>query len=209
MGEKPAMLGSRPPRMNSAEMAVTSIKVTQAYPKARCSLGLCVAPLRAHSATGPRATAPSAAVMWMAMIGVSCMAFSLGGTVPPWVRPGHWHGTKRRKSGVKCCEAGMTAVTEAEPLPTISGMNKSSWKLWVMGAAALAVVTARGCLVVDARSNCRSGVPHGAHRAWAAAGDIAASGTVTPVTQVQVSSQVSGQIKELFADFNQRSNRAS
>jgi len=31
---------------------------------------------------------------------------------------------------------------------------------------------------------------------------VAASGTVTPVTQVQISSQVSGQIKELFVDFN-------
>jgi HlyD family secretion protein len=31
---------------------------------------------------------------------------------------------------------------------------------------------------------------------------VAASGTVTPVTQVQVGTQVSGQIKELFADFN-------
>ncbi len=31
---------------------------------------------------------------------------------------------------------------------------------------------------------------------------VSASGTVTPVTQVQVSSQVSGQIKELFVDFN-------
>jgi HlyD family secretion protein len=31
---------------------------------------------------------------------------------------------------------------------------------------------------------------------------VSASGTVNPVTQVQVSSQVSGQIKELFVDFN-------
>jgi HlyD family secretion protein len=31
---------------------------------------------------------------------------------------------------------------------------------------------------------------------------VASSGTVTPVTQVQVGTQVSGQIKELFADFN-------
>ena len=31
---------------------------------------------------------------------------------------------------------------------------------------------------------------------------VAATGTVTPVTQVQVGTQVSGQIKELFADFN-------
>jgi len=31
---------------------------------------------------------------------------------------------------------------------------------------------------------------------------VAASGTVTPVTQVQVGTQVSGQIKELFVDFN-------
>lgn len=31
---------------------------------------------------------------------------------------------------------------------------------------------------------------------------VSASGTVTPVSQVQVGSQVSGQIKELFADFN-------
>src|SRR6476469_6521473 len=75
----------------------------------------------------------------MVMIGVSCMAISLGRTVPPRVRPGHRHGTKRRKRGVKCSQAGMTAVTEAEPLPTMAGMNKSSWKLWVAGAAALAI----------------------------------------------------------------------
>jgi HlyD family secretion protein len=31
---------------------------------------------------------------------------------------------------------------------------------------------------------------------------VSASGTVAPVTQVQISSQVSGQIRELFADFN-------
>lgn len=31
---------------------------------------------------------------------------------------------------------------------------------------------------------------------------VSASGTVNPVTQVQISSQVSGQIKELFVDFN-------
>jgi len=31
---------------------------------------------------------------------------------------------------------------------------------------------------------------------------VSASGTVTPVTQVQISSQVSGQIKELYVDFN-------
>ncbi|WP_280150966.1 efflux RND transporter periplasmic adaptor subunit [Piscinibacter sp. XHJ-5] len=31
---------------------------------------------------------------------------------------------------------------------------------------------------------------------------VAASGTVTPVTQVQVGTQVSGQIRELYADFN-------
>ncbi len=31
---------------------------------------------------------------------------------------------------------------------------------------------------------------------------VSATGTVTPVTQVQISSQVSGQIKELFVDFN-------
>jgi len=31
---------------------------------------------------------------------------------------------------------------------------------------------------------------------------VSATGTVTPVQQVQISSQVSGQIKELFVDFN-------
>jgi HlyD family secretion protein len=36
---------------------------------------------------------------------------------------------------------------------------------------------------------------------------VSASGTVTPVTQVQVSSQVSGQIKELFVDFNSEVKR--
>jgi HlyD family secretion protein len=31
---------------------------------------------------------------------------------------------------------------------------------------------------------------------------VSATGTVTPVQQVQISSQVSGQIRELFVDFN-------
>lgn len=43
-------------------------------PKARCSLGRRAAPLRAQSATGPKAMAPSVADMWMAMRCVSCMA---------------------------------------------------------------------------------------------------------------------------------------
>ena len=96
----------------------------------------------------------------------------------------------------------MTAVTEAEPLPTIAGMNKSSWKLWVTGAAALAAVTAGGAWwwtqgraaeVVYRTARIERGPIQA---------NIAASGAVNPVKQVSVSTQVSGQIKELYVDFN-------
>jgi len=96
----------------------------------------------------------------------------------------------------------MTTVTEAEPLPTMSGMKRFSWKLWVVGAAALAGVTAGGAWwwtqgrageVVYRTSKIERGPIQA---------NIAASGAVTPVTQVSVGTQVSGQIKELYVDFN-------
>ena len=81
-------------------------------------------------------------------------------------------------------------------------MNKSSWKLWVAGAAALVAVAAGGAWwwtqgraaeVLYRTARIERG-PIQAH--------IAATGAVSPVTQVTVGTQVSGQIKELYVDFN-------
>src|SRR5688572_23175390 len=81
-------------------------------------------------------------------------------------------------------------------------MNKSSWKLWVAGAAALAAITAGGAWwwtqgraaeVVYRTARIERGPIQA---------NIAASGAVNPVTQVTVGTQVSGQIKELYVDFN-------
>src|SRR5687767_3869869 len=70
-------------------------------------------------------------------------------------------------------------------------------------AAAIAVLVAAGA--VYAWWNSRNGAPEyrlaKVERGGITAA-VATTGTVNPVTQVQVGSQVSGQVKELFVDFN-------
>jgi HlyD family secretion protein len=79
-------------------------------------------------------------------------------------------------------------------------MKKSTW--WV-GAVALAVLAGAGAWWWNAR-NAGAEVAYrtGKLERGALLATVSASGNVNPVTQVSVSSQISGQIKELFADFN-------
>ncbi len=81
-------------------------------------------------------------------------------------------------------------------------MNKFSWKLWAAGAAVVAAAAGgaawwwtqgRG---PDA-SYRTAKIERGSLQAT-----VSASGAVNPVTQVSVGTQVSGQIKELYVDFN-------
>jgi HlyD family secretion protein len=81
-------------------------------------------------------------------------------------------------------------------------MKKLSWKLWAATAGTLAVVAAGGTWWwVQGRApdvTYRTGkIERGPLQAT-----VSASGAVNPVTQVSVGTQVSGQIKELYADFN-------
>ncbi|WP_186511027.1 efflux RND transporter periplasmic adaptor subunit [Caenimonas sedimenti] len=80
-------------------------------------------------------------------------------------------------------------------------MKKLSWKLWAGGAALLALAGGGGWWWMQARApeaSYRTGkLERGTLQAT-----VSASGTVTPVTQVVVGTQVSGQIKELYVDFN-------
>ncbi|HUG21965.1 efflux RND transporter periplasmic adaptor subunit [Piscinibacter sp.] len=78
-------------------------------------------------------------------------------------------------------------------------MNRSRW---IVAAALAAIVVGGGAWWfarggTDAVSYRMAPIERGSLQAT-----VAASGTVTPVTQVQVGTQVSGQIKELFVDFN-------
>ena len=80
-------------------------------------------------------------------------------------------------------------------------MKRFSWKLWAAGAAALAVGLGGGAWWLQGRTAevvYRTGkIERGNIQA-----SIAASGAVNPVKQVSVGTQVSGQIKELYVDFN-------
>jgi HlyD family secretion protein len=81
-------------------------------------------------------------------------------------------------------------------------MTKFSWKSWVAAAGVLAVLAAGGAWWwTQGRTpdvTYRTGkIERGPLQAT-----VSASGAVNPVTQVSVGTQVSGQIKELYADFN-------
>lgn len=79
-------------------------------------------------------------------------------------------------------------------------MKKSSW---MAGAVVLALVAGGGAWWWNAR-NAGGEVAYrtGKVERGALLATVSASGNVNPVSQVSVSSQISGQIKELFADFN-------
>ena len=81
-------------------------------------------------------------------------------------------------------------------------MTSASRSRWIIAAAALlvAIGAAAWWLLRDKEADVRyrtAPVERGNLQAT-----VSATGTVTPVTQVQVGTQVSGQIKELFVDFN-------
>ncbi len=80
-------------------------------------------------------------------------------------------------------------------------MRNVSWKWWAAGAALVALAGGGGWWWFQGRApevTYRTGkIERGSLQAT-----VSASGTVTPVTQVSVGTQVSGQIKELLVDFN-------
>ncbi len=79
-------------------------------------------------------------------------------------------------------------------------MKKSSW---MAGAVMLALVAGGGAWWWNSRSTGGEATYRtGKLERGALMATVSASGNVNPVSQVSVSSQISGQIKELFADFN-------
>ena len=79
-------------------------------------------------------------------------------------------------------------------------MKKSSW---MAGAVALALLAGGGAWWWSSRnSGVEAAYRTGKLERGALMATVSASGNVNPVSQVSVSSQISGQIKELFADFN-------
>jgi len=79
-------------------------------------------------------------------------------------------------------------------------MKKRSW---MAGAVVLALVAGGGAWWWNSRSaGGEATYRTGKLERGALMATVSASGNVNPVSQVSVSSQISGQIKELFADFN-------
>ncbi|MDO8458809.1 MAG: efflux RND transporter periplasmic adaptor subunit [Burkholderiaceae bacterium] len=81
-------------------------------------------------------------------------------------------------------------------------MNKTHWKFGVIGAAVLAL--AGGGVWWYTQKQAASEVQYRTSKIERGSlqASVSASGQVNPVTQVSVSTQVSGQIKELYVDFN-------
>jgi HlyD family secretion protein len=84
----------------------------------------------------------------------------------------------------------------------MSYMQKLSWKLWAPGGAVLLLLAGGGAWWWIAGR-----APEVVYRTarierGAIQATVSASGAVNPVSQVVVGTQVSGQIKELYADFN-------
>ena len=73
---------------------------------------------------------------------------------------------------------------------------------WVGAALVLALVAGGGWWVFLRQAEPELSFRTGKIERGALQAAVSATGTVTPVRQVQVGSQVSGQIQELFADFN-------
>ncbi len=81
-------------------------------------------------------------------------------------------------------------------------MNKNSWARWIVGLAVLTALAGGGVWWW-----LQSRAPDLVYRTakierGPLQATVSASGAVNPVTQVSVGTQVSGQIKELFVDFN-------
>ncbi len=81
-------------------------------------------------------------------------------------------------------------------------MKKLSWKLWGVVALALALAAGGGAWWWTQGRTTEVSYRTAKIERGPLQASVSASGAVNPVTQVSVGTQVSGQIKELYADFN-------
>ncbi len=83
-------------------------------------------------------------------------------------------------------------------------MKKPRWWSWKLGAAALVVLASAGGGVAWWKASREPVVSYRTARIERGPlqATVSASGSVTPVTQVSVGTQVSGQIRDLYVDFN-------
>ncbi|HWP11672.1 MAG TPA: efflux RND transporter periplasmic adaptor subunit [Ramlibacter sp.] len=81
-------------------------------------------------------------------------------------------------------------------------MKKLSWKLWAGGACAVALLAGGGAWWWTQGRAADVVYRTGKIERGPLQATVSASGAVNPVTQVSVGTQVSGQIKELYVDFN-------
>lgn len=86
----------------------------------------------------------------------------------------------------------------------MKGMKNSGWWSWKVGAAALLVLAAAGGAAWWWTASREPAVSYRTARIERGPlqATVSASGSVTPVTQVSVGTQVSGQIRDLYVDFN-------
>ena len=99
--------------------------------------------------------------------------------------------------------AGPSAVPAARPGPAKTpAPRRSSARLWATAVAVLAVAAAIGGYLYERHASVASPYQTAPVVRGALIAGISATGTLNAVTTVQVGSQVSGQIKELHADFN-------
>jgi HlyD family secretion protein len=96
-------------------------------------------------------------------------------------------------------QAGAGATIEDEPLPI---RRKPRRAVWIGAALVLAALAAAAIYNVWGGRGVLPSYRLGAVTRGPVTAAVVASGTVNPVITVQVGSQVSGQIKELHADFN-------
>ena len=81
-------------------------------------------------------------------------------------------------------------------------MNKLSWKLAAAGAVVLAIAGGGGAWWWTQGRTADVSYRTGKIERGPLQATVSASGAVNPVTQVSVGTQVSGQIKDVLADFN-------
>lgn len=81
-------------------------------------------------------------------------------------------------------------------------MTKFSWKLWAAAAAVVAAAAGGATWWWTQARTPEAAWRTGKIERGPLQATVSASGAVNPVTQVSVGTQVSGQVKELYADFN-------
>ena len=79
-------------------------------------------------------------------------------------------------------------------------MNKK--KLWLSGLLLLILVAAATFYLYSRSSDAKPAYRFAKVELGELTGAVSATGTLNPVFSVQVGSQVSGQIKEIFVDYN-------